>query len=314
MKPAFVLMLMGALMWASNGAQAHPSFQVREASIGGAFKAVMAIPHGCDGSPTVKVRVQIPEGFIGVKPMPKPGWSITTVRGSYAKAYPFYHGRILTEGVREIIWSGRLLDDHFDEFTFLGFLAESLPTGQMLYFPAYQECEQGAYHWTEVPAAGESGHTLATPAPGIRLIQMAGKSAASRSYKTGALVIENPWARATPGGAQVAGGFMRITNTGQQPERLIGGTLALATDVEVHEMTMVDNVMRMRRLANGLEIKPGESVELKPGGYHVMFMALKGGLIQGQRVKGTLVFEKAGTVEVEFEVAPIGAQSGSGHH
>jgi hypothetical protein len=139
-----------------------------------------------------------------------------------------------------------------------------------------------------------------------------GQSAASPSYKVGTLVIESPWARATPGGAQVAGGYLKITNTGREADRLIGASLPIAADVEVHEMAMADGVMKMRRLAHGLEIKPGETVELKPGGYHVMFTGLRAGLKEGQRIKGTLVFQRAGTVEVEYRVAPIGAQSG-GH-
>ena len=87
-----------------------------------------------------------------------------------------------------------------------------------------------------------------------------------------------------------------------------------ASEVEVHEMTMTDNVTKMRRLQAGLEIKPGQSVELKPGGYHLMVMGLKEPLKEGQTVKGTLVFESAGTIEVEYRVAPIGAQSGGHAH
>ena len=87
-------------------------------------------------------------------------------------------------------------------------------------------------------------------------------------------------------------------------------TLPIATSVEVHEMSMSDGVMRMRKLDQGLEIMPGQTVEFKPGGYHLMFIGLREGLKQGQPVKGTLAFEKAGSVEVEYLVAPIGAQSG----
>jgi copper(I)-binding protein len=134
---------------------------------------------------------------------------------------------------------------------------------------------------------------------------------ASRSYNAGSLVIEAPWVRATPAGARVAGGYLKITNTGPQPDRLIGGSLPVAAEVEVHEMTMSDGIMRMRKL-DGLEIKPGQSVELKPGGYHLMFTGLREGLKEKQTVKGTLLFERAGSVEVEYRVAPIGAQSG-GH-
>jgi periplasmic copper chaperone A len=135
---------------------------------------------------------------------------------------------------------------------------------------------------------------------------------ASRSYKVGPLVIEAPWARATPAGARVAGGYLKITNTGQQADRLIGGSLPVASEVEIHEMTVNDGVMRMRRLEKGLEIKPGQSVELKPGGYHLMFTGLREGLKEDQTIKGTLEFERAGSIEIEYRVAPIGAQSG-GH-
>jgi hypothetical protein len=135
----------------------------------------------------------------------------------------------------------------------------------------------------------------------------------SRTYKAGPLVIEAPWARATPAGARVAGGYLKITNTGQQPDRLIGGSLPAATGVEVHEMSMSNGIMKMRKL-DGLEIKPGKSVELKPGGYHLMFTGLREGLKEKQTIKGTLVFEKAGSVEVEYRVAPIGAQSGGHVH
>jgi periplasmic copper chaperone A len=136
--------------------------------------------------------------------------------------------------------------------------------------------------------------------------------AAKQTYKIGALVIEAPWVRATPAGAQVAGGYLKVTNTGKDADRLVGGTLPLAASAEVHEMSMTDGIMKMRKLADGLEIKAGQSVELKPGGYHMMFMGLREGLKPGQTIKGTLVFEKAGSVEVEYRIAPIGAAS-AGH-
>lgn len=303
---------LAALFFATCSAQAHPSFQVRQAAIGSPYRAVISIPHGCDGSPTMRVRVRIPEGVIGVKPKPMPGWSIETKRGGYARAYKFYHGAVLTEGVKEIVWSGKLGDDFYDEFVFAAFLTDSLTAGTTLHFPVYQECEKGAHAWADVPALGQDAHALKSPAPGVALLPVADKTAAMQSFKVGALVIEAPWARATPGGAKVAGGYMKITNAGTEADRLIGGSLPIAGEVEVHEMAMTGDVMKMRRLSEGLEIKPGASVELKPGGSHLMFMGLRGALKAGQPVKGTLVFQKAGTVEVEYRVAPIGAQSGGG--
>ena len=135
------------------------------------------------------------------------------------------------------------------------------------------------------------------------------------TYRAGSLVIEAPWSRATPGGAKVGGGYMRIVNRGSEPDRLIGGTAAVAARVEVHESSTVNGVARMRPVEGGLVIRPGETVELKPGGLHAMLADLARPLKEGEVIKGTLVFEKAGTVAIEYRVGGIGAQSaGGGHH
>jgi uncharacterized protein YcnI len=303
-----------ALALAPLAAHAHPSLQTREAKVGAAYRAAISIPHGCDGSATVRVRVVIPEGVIGVRPMLKPGWTISTVRGPYARSHPYYHGQTLTEGVKEVVWSGRLPDDFFDDFVFSAFLTDTLPVGQRLYFPTYQECEKGEYKWTDVPAQGQDAHALASPAPGVMLLPAAQKTAAS-TYKLGALVIEAPWARATPVGAQVAGGYLKITNTGSTPDRLIGGSFAGAHAVEIHEMATADSVMKMRELDSGLEIPGGKTVELKPGGYHLMLSGLREPLKEGGSVKGRLEFEKAGALDIELRIGAMGAQSlGHSHH
>lgn len=134
----------------------------------------------------------------------------------------------------------------------------------------------------------------------------------AHDYTIGDLKIEHPWSRATPGGAKVAGGFMKITNTGTTSDRLIGGSAAVSGVFEVHEMKMDGSVMRMRALEKGLEIKPGQTVELKPGGYHVMFIDLKAPLKEGETIKGTLIFERAGTLNVEYKVEARGS-SGQGN-
>jgi hypothetical protein len=132
-------------------------------------------------------------------------------------------------------------------------------------------------------------------------------------FTKGDIKVSQPWARATPGGARVGVGYLTITNTGKASDRLIGGTAAVAGTVEIHDMTMVDGVMRMRRVEGGLEIKPGETVSLKPGGHHMMFIDLKGGMKPGVQAKGTLVFEKAGTIEIVYDVAGIGAAGPDGN-
>lgn len=121
--------------------------------------------------------------------------------------------------------------------------------------------------------------------------------------------VEQPWARATPPGAKVAGAFAVIENHGSTPDRLVSATAEIAGRVEIHEMAVTDGVMTMRPLPDGLPIPADGSVELKPGSYHLMLMDLAGPLKDGEHVAGTLTFEKAGTVPVEFVVAPIGAKA-----
>ncbi len=125
------------------------------------------------------------------------------------------------------------------------------------------------------------------------------------AVKAGPLEITTPWLRATPNGAKVAGGYLTVTNTGSEPDRLIGATIPLASRGEVHEMSMDNGMMRMRQLADGLDIKPGQTIELKPGGYHLMFVDLKEPLKQGDTIEGTLTFAKAGEVNITFKVGGI---------
>jgi copper(I)-binding protein len=132
-------------------------------------------------------------------------------------------------------------------------------------------------------------------------------TAHGHDYKAGPLVIAHPWTRATPKSATVAGGYLKITNTGNIPDRLTGGSAEVARKFEVHEMSMDGGVMKMREVKNGLEIPPGATVELKPGSYHIMMVNLSRPLAQGDKVKGSLTFERAGKVDVEFTVEAMGA-------
>ena len=138
-------------------------------------------------------------------------------------------------------------------------------------------------------------------------------SASAHDYKVGSLKIDHPWARATPKGATVAGGYLKITNNGTTPDRLVGGATEAAQKFEIHEMSMDGGVMKMRELSNGLEIAPGATVELKPGSFHVMMTGVTKPFVQGQRVKASLTFEKAGKVDVEFAVQAVGGAAEHKH-
>jgi copper(I)-binding protein len=138
----------------------------------------------------------------------------------------------------------------------------------------------------------------------------------AQEIKAGDLTLERPWSRATPSGSKVGAGYVTITNKGAAADRLVSATAAVAGRVEIHEMTVKDGVMVMRALPSGLAIDGGKKVSLEPGGYHIMFMELKAPLKQGDKVPVTLQFEKAGKVDVSFDVQAVGAQrpaSGHGH-
>lgn len=135
--------------------------------------------------------------------------------------------------------------------------------------------------------------------------------ALAHDYKLGALEIGHPWARATPPTAPTGGGYLSIKNTGTEPDRLLSASSPAAGTVQVHDMKMEGSVMRMRE-HGPLEIKPGETVTLAPGGMHLMMMGLKAPLKQGETVPLTLVFERAGKIDVELSVVAMGATPG--HH
>lgn len=317
----------------SSAAVAHVTMAKGETRANSSYRAVLKVPHGCDGQATQAIRVQIPDGVINVKPMPKAGWDLKVIRGAYKKTYQS-HGKAVTEGAREIVWSGGSLpDDFYDEFTFVSFVTSDFSPGDIIRFPTVQGCSSGEARWIEIPASGQSAHDLKAPAPAVRVVSdtstvgqggmnhgsmnhdgmdhskmgAAAAPADGESYSIGNLRVTAPWTRATPGGAKIAGGYLAITNNGKEPDRLVSATTAIADHAEIHEMSMTDGVMKMRPLPDGLTIKPGETVALKPGGYHMMFMGLKRGLKQGDTMKATLVFEKAGKLDVSFKVGGFGA-------
>jgi uncharacterized protein YcnI len=142
-----------------------------QASAGKAYKAILRVGHGCDGKSTTKIRVQIPEGVLSIKPMPKPGWTIEKAKGKYAKAYDLY-GKPVAEGVTELVWSGgNLADDEFDEFIFHGVVASDIAAGTKVYFPVVQECTDDAVkRWIDIPDAGKTSQDYETPAPFFEIV------------------------------------------------------------------------------------------------------------------------------------------------
>ena len=146
----------------------------------------------------------------------------------------------------------------------------------------------------------------------LALLLFGAPFARADDVRVGDLVLSNAWSRATPKGASTAAAYLTIINKGAAGDRLVSISSPAAAKAEVHDMRMTDGVMRMRPVSGGLAIGPGETVTLQPGGYHLMLVGLKAPLKPGDKLAATLVFEKAGSTELEFDVKPIGAGGGMG--
>lgn len=256
-------------------ALAHVGLEAPEAARGKSYKAVLKVPHRCEGSPTHTVRVEIPEGFIGAK--------LTT-----------------------------------------GYVAKEIEAGA-LDFKVVQVCDKGDLARNEIPQGGADPHSLKAPLAVLRIAaaddhggdhgghdhQHGGEAGTAT---IGALKIEGGWTRATAEGAKVAAGYLTISNPGATPDTLVSVETAIAGNAEIHEMTTSDDgVMRMRRLPDGLEIPAGGSVELKPGGAHLMFLDLKEPLKEGASVAVKLIFKSGAQGEVSLPVKALGGDGQKDH-
>lgn len=152
---------------------------------------------------------------------------------------------------------------------------------------------------------GQSHRLAASAAFGLAL---AAALTASAKAEDAAIRIENAWARATPAAAKVAAGYLTIVNEGAEPDRLLSASAPFAGAAEIHQTRMADGVMKMRRAPDGIAVPPKATVVLAPSSYHLMFMGLSEPLKEGDSVPGTLTFERAGKVEVTFQVLGLGAK------
>ena len=123
----------------------------------------------------------------------------------------------------------------------------------------------------------------------------------------GSLKLTDLWTRATPPGAPTAVGYLTITNSGNEPDKLIGASSPLAEKGELHLMAVKDGVMTMRTIDDGIEIPAGGAVTLAPAGFHIMFVTLKEPLKEGGKMPVTLTFEKAGSIDTFLHIQAVGA-------
>lgn len=144
--------------------------------------------------------------------------------------------------------------------------------------------------------------------------EAADHAAAGASVTLGELTVSLAFARATLPNAPVGGAYLTIVNNGRSDDRLVSAEAPVAGKVELHEMAMEGDVMKMRQLADGIPLPAGATVELKPGGLHIMLMGLKQALVEGTSFPLTLTFEHAGTVTVDVTIGAVGAQGASDEH
>ena len=134
-------------------------------------------------------------------------------------------------------------------------------------------------------------------------------------YKIGQIEIEKPYTYFTPNGAKVSAGYMKIENDSKSTDVLKSvSNVSFAERVEIHEMTMENQVIKMRPLKNGLTIKGDSEVYLKPSGYHIMFIDLKEPVVKGKKYKATLNFKNAGSIDIEFKAVGRGYHPDKNHH
>ena len=133
------------------------------------------------------------------------------------------------------------------------------------------------------------------------------EGASAGEFSVGTIQISKVWSRATPKGARVGAGYLTIHNLGSKPDRLISVQSQIAERVEMHSMSITNGIMRMRPISNGIALRPDESVALRPGADHLMFIGLRGGIAEGDRFAAVLVFENAGRVRIVFQAGAIGS-------
>ena len=153
---------------------------------------------------------------------------------------------------------------------------------------------------------GTAKNLIAAVAIGIVFAASPG-SAHAKDAKVGNLVIEAPWSRATPSRSKIGVGYLAIVNIGDKVDVLTAASSPIAARVEIHETSMQNGVMRMRKKEDGVEVKAQEVTEFKPGGLHLMLIGLRKAIVKGETFPVQLTFAKAGKVDLTFTAAGIGA-------
>ncbi|WP_326540977.1 copper chaperone PCu(A)C [Pseudorhodoferax sp.] len=270
------------LIAAAAPAFAHITLPPGGAAAGSDYEAAFRVGHACKDTPaTTAVTVRLPEGFTLVEAQPRAGWA-------------------LSSSAREVRWTAdaasALPDKERAEFIVRGKLTAKPGT---LWFAVRQDCGTQNADWAQLPGADASAKL---PFPAARLDVLAPGIAA--------VDVKNAWARPSVAGQSGTGAFMQLS--APQGLRLVGVATPAAGVAELHEMKMEGDTMRMRELKDGLALPARQTVELKPGGYHLMLMDLKQPLAKGTQLPLTLRFVDAKGVASQRELqVPVGVPEGA---
>ena len=239
---------------------AHITLPPGGATAGSTYDAAFRVGHACkDATRTTGITVRIPEGFSVRRAEPRPGWTLATAPGSVSW--------------RADSAQTALLASEKTEFVIRGALTAKPGT---LWFKVLQSCDEGGTDWADVPAT--AADKPAFPAARLEVLPPG----------VAAVDVRDAWIRIAVRGQSGTGAFMTLA--APAGARLVGASTPVAGSVEVHEMKMEGDVMRMRAVAGGLELPPRHAVELKPGGYHLMLTERKQPLVAGETVAMTLEF------------------------
>lgn len=287
-KTALPLVISTVLAAGCSAAFAHVSLQAPQAQAGRPYQAVFVVGHGCDAAATTRVAVQVPPGFKATNAAPRPGWT-ADLKGATAT---------WTATSKE----AALPNSQRGEFVLAGTAPSK--TGP-LWFKVLQTCEQGSLEWSQLPDKGTSTAGMKTPAV---LLDVLGERefAAVQAQPQ----VEGGWVRAAVPGQQATGAFMRLK--AREAVQLVGVETPVAGTAEVHEMKMDGDVMRMRAVTR-LDLKAGQTLDLGPGGYHVMLQELRQPLAAGATVPLTLRFRNTRGVESRLDLKlPVAVQAPAG--
>lgn len=269
-------------------AGAHVSLEATMAEAGAPYQGVLRVGHGCDGSSTTALSARLPAGFESARAAPKAGWTVESKPGVVTWT------AVSKESALPAAQKG--------EFAFTVVAPRAAGAA---WVKVQQACDKAVLDWADVPPQGTSTAGMKTPAVLLDVL-------APREFAMAKMLprVEGGWVRGSVPGQSGTGAFMRFTAV--EAVQLVGASSPVAGLAEVHEMKMEGDVMRMRALPK-LDIPAGQTVELKPGGYHLMLTDLKQPLQKDTVVPLTLVFRNARGLESRLEVKlPVAMQGPDG--